>query len=131
MNKIKPMVGQIWKRSRTNTNVSDVVKGECVTILGVYDDLVSYGEYTALPSYRFAEEFYFIPQNDLEWLAVNLDKWYCAADYLRNGSGAPFICDADHPDAISREQHRNERYRLGLDTKPHYKLINGQWSETK
>ena len=131
MKQPKPMVRQIWKRSRTNTNVSDVVKGECVTILGVYDDLVSYGEYTALPSYRFAEEFYFVPQNDLEFAAVNLDKWYFAADHIHVNGGTLLVCHESVTGAISYEQWKSERYRLGLDTKPHYKLINGQWSETK
>lgn len=73
----------------------------------------------------------FIPNNDLEWLACNLDEWYCAASHLRNGSGAPFICEESHPDAINRDQWQNMRYYLYLDTKPHYEFFNGQWSETK
>lgn len=112
MKQPKPMVGQTWEHKDCGV--------EFILDETTIDNWVQIAYYSI-----------FVPQNDLEWLAVNLDKWYCAADYLRNGSGAPFICNADHPDAISRDQHRNERYRLGLDTKPRYKLINGQWSETK
>lgn len=131
MKQVKPAVGQVWRRVRTDTNVTSVIKGADVVIQSVVEDAIVFRRHSALPCRRFLEEFYFIPQNDLEWLAVNLDKWYCAADYLRNGSGTPFICNADHSDAIKREQWQNMRYQLGLDTKPHYKLNNGQWSETK
>ena len=123
MKQPKLMVGQVWHCSLNEADVTAmrfIKNGIIEWSDGENNDL----EWTN----RFMA---FVPQNDLEWLAVNVDKWYCAADYLRKGSGVPFICNADHPDAISREQHRNERYRLGLDTKPHYEFINGQWGETK
>ena len=79
-------------------------------------------------------------KNDLEWLAVNLTVWKSIFDGMRvfkQGSEASFTSHDDGhrcmqgAEAYTRQQWQNMRYRLGLDTKPHYKLINGQWSGTK
>jgi len=69
----------------------------------------------------------FIPQNDLEELAIKLDKWYCASRFLRIKQGVPFICDEHDEGAIHVFAWRNMRYYLGLDKKPHYRLIDGEW----
>lgn len=77
----------------------------------------------------------FIPQNDLEWLAVHVEKWNghqyegIVDDSLLSRVGIDnwSFTDVGH----TREQWQNMRYYLGLDKKPHYEFINGQWSETK
>lgn len=76
------------------------------------------------------DDFTFVPQNDLEFAAINLDKWYFAADHIHIKNGALFICDESMDRAISRSEWQAMRYHLGLDTKPHYRFINGQWSKT-
>jgi len=85
----------------------------------------------------FYEKHEFIPQTDLEWLAVNVDKW--DGDEYRYvwkrsemERGFDFlIVPLSFAECYSRQQWQNMRYHLGLDKKPHYEFFNGQWSETK
>lgn len=72
--------------------------------------------------------------NDLEWLAVNYNSnaaksnGYTSA--LRLGDN--YIAQPDGTvGSHGIESIIVMRYHLGLDKKPHYEFISGQWSETK
>lgn len=128
MKQPKPMVGQTWHCSANEVDVIAmhfIKNGNMEWSDGENSDL------------EWTHEFMtFVPQNDLEWLAVNVDKWDCDKPLIRtNGTlkGYNFqsINACPGVNCYTRHQWQNMRYRLGLDTKPHYKLINGQWSETK
>jgi hypothetical protein len=119
---IKIRAGQIWEFKSGALNYN---KGDRLRIWDLYNE----GYYDAKPinivdpsdsysvSSKFLNEcFNFIPQNDLEFLAVNTRVW-------THG------CAEMH--GIKRQQWQNMRYYLGKDKKPHYEFINGQWSETK
>jgi len=132
MNKVKVRAGQIWE---CNVGIGSY---EPVDRLRIGDKSVHFNVCYAINFDRGAnsikasdkflsENFTFIPQNSIEWMAVNLDEWYCASDYLRNGSGSPFICTEVHHDAVHINEWQNMRYYLGLDKKPHCKLIDGEW----
>jgi len=136
MKQPKPMVGQTWHCSANEVDVIAmhfIKNGNMEWSDGENSDL----EWT----HKFMT---FIPQNDLEWLAVNRSRYptstiYSGDIYVKvymstgNIQTTGFSPDSGLNDGydICREQWQSERYRLGLDTKPHYKLINGQWSETK
>lgn len=78
----------------------------------------------------------FVPQNDLEWLAVNEREW---KTHPHNRDFFKFIrrCEIHgvmyhnvSNDAFywwSRKEWQNMRYHLGLDKKPHCRLIKGEW----
>ena len=133
MKQPKPMEGQIWKRRTLDGEKSFEITYADDNFVRVKNPRRK----RMIPIHRFLNFHAFIPQNDLEWLAVNVDEWPEVDDLLliKSGGGAIFI-EAESVIGVPAGhfefyQHRNERYRLGLDTKPHYKLINGQWSETK
>ena len=69
--------------------------------------------------------FKFVPQNDLQWLAVNVDTWVKWRDlpYItRTGDAWTYLSsDLHHPDSYTKEQWQRERYKSGLDDKPKYK----------
>jgi hypothetical protein len=73
-----------------------------------------------------------IPQNDLEWLAVNEPEWCDRKqfNFIRKGElfGAVYHVDNNHQFRwYSRNEWQNMRYYLGLDKKPHYRLVKGEW----
>ena len=95
--------------------------------------IVKYGLHCELKINRFTEEFKFIPQNDLEELAVKMDKWPVTANealnYLRNSEfywRGDFIFKQGCK-SIFKKQWQSMRYHLGKDKKPHYRLTGGEW----
>ena len=129
---IKVRVGQVWKSDAgTEVEVESIIKSRG----NIFYKHPKFDYVLAAHVGNFRISYAFAPQNDLEWLAVNESEW--------DGNGAyPLIVTlggtANYTDSnnkygpsFTRQQWQNMRYYLGLDKKPHYKLINGQWSEMK
>jgi len=116
---IKVRAGQVW----------ECIKQTACTDVGCERKVTStYGHKVSFTGSLFSNnihEFYkFIPQNDLEWLAVNVYKFPTG---ILNYS----FWDAENIDHgienTTFQQWQNMRYHLGLDVKPHYRLIGGEW----
>lgn len=121
MNKIKPQVGQVWRDTRTN--------GEAVNVTRVFEidgdlivDIEINRQFIERDSYYidcFTKLFEFVPQNDLEWLAVNVGGWNdCYSCVRRRGGGIVFCCNSKISETYTRQQWQSMRYKLGLDEKP-------------
>ncbi len=129
MKQPKLKVGQIWRETGLEVNVKSFEPNR-----GIW-----WWSDGAQCKQGYADKHMeFVPQNDLEWLAVNEPEWFHGdCRYVRRDDSRAMYCDDlgigidNNYIYYTQEQHRNERYRLGLDTKPHYEFINGQWSETK
>lgn len=66
-----------------------------------------------------ARQYTLIPQNDLEWLAVNVDEWrYNDCPYVRKLSNTPFYNCDKRETSYTRQQWQNMRYELRLDERP-------------
>lgn len=119
MDNIKVMAGQRW---RNNSGFECMVYNEVAGIVRFMDSRRQCG------SEHFRENFTFIPQTDLEWLAVNCDEWcdYDTVFICKKGGDYAFIpCFLGH--CYTRQQWQNKRYELGLDEKPHYTFEDGVW----
>ena len=104
---IKVRVGQVWTCSEGESTVLSVDDmGTCYWSKTKFD----YSSPTQMKNWHF------VPQNDLEWLAVNEDEWCETIRFNAPGDGC-----------CSRKQWQNMRYHLGLDKKPHYRLTGGEW----
>lgn len=122
MNKVKPQAGQVWRDKFSNESaaVSDVITGtdgNLIVNIEIERQLI-YRDSYYLSS--FIELFEFIPQNDLEWLAVNVDEWLWVKNLGRlsktiGGYTYSLICEDD---SYTHQQWQNMRYKLGLDEKP-------------
>jgi hypothetical protein len=116
-NKITPIVGQVWGRRICKTNMT----ANEIKISRLSQSRVHATEPDRWINRNvFIEDWLFIPQNDLEWLAVNVDEW-CRSDGLfnviRNHTvpvGYTFTMKVGH----TERQWQNMRYELGLDEKP-------------
>ena len=120
MSKVKPQVGQVWE---CNEN------GEEVALLRPRENGVAYfsayGGKLLTPLDVFLTDFEFVPQNDLEWLAVNVEVWeFDDCDFIaREESRELYIEDSESEycsqfQYCTRQQWQNMRYKLGLDEKP-------------
>lgn len=120
MNKVKPQVGQVWKFIAT---------GNARRVAKVDRKMVEFGNNERKSISSFLWDMEFAPQNDLEWLAVNVDKWvknnfvYRASGY---DCGYGFL-DNHASITYTRQQWQNMRYKLGLDVKP--RISAKQWAE--
>jgi len=119
MKNVKPKAGQVWEC------ISDskifVEYGEKVIVIESSKGAAEYqaGNKIIASSFEhFNGSFKFIPQNDLEWLAVNVEKW--------NGDKHPEVIDnllirigdkdwSFTSDGYTRDQWQNKRIELGLD----------------
>ena len=118
MSKVKPAVGQIW----TNGN-NEVTFGVCIDgLLGFRNP--RFESQQRMPLDAFYKKHTFVPQNDLEWLAVNCDKWlsifgqifrtFIDEDSFGHCDDSVYLIVPRY----TREQWQNMRYQLGLDDKP-------------
>lgn len=123
-NKVTPKVGQVWENNGNEYKVKQMLDG----FVNMWASPISAKLGIAIDD-GFYSVFTFVPQNDLEWLAVNVHEWNCQDSFQ-------VICKADnragyHHEGLlgcyTRKQWQNKRYYLGLDKKPHYKMINGEW----
>jgi hypothetical protein len=134
---IKVRVGQVWECASDDIPSRNI--GEKVEIETVNGDYVIVESRIFIKINNLISCYKFIPQNDLEKLAVTETQWFHSdCDWVRldEYDRPMYTSDIDHP--LNKNKHythrsewRNMRYYLGLDKKPHYKFINGQWSEMK
>ncbi len=119
MSNVKPQVGQVWLSAEYNEEMTiNAIESGFVWFDGMSQEEMSINEY-----------FTFIPQNDLEWLTVNVDKWFhddCGFIRLSNDKVEFYTDDIDNEycsqfQYYTLRQWQNMRYKLGLDKKPHIK----------
>ena len=125
---IKVRVGQVWHCNGFNKDV------EMMYYHG--NGLIEWSDgFTSTADWAHSN-MRFIPQNDLEWLAVKLDEWKSIFDGMRAFKKVDIVSYTSHDEGhdcmkgstpYTKQQWQNMRYHLGLDTKPHYKMINGEW----
>ena len=106
----KPKYGQFWASIKTSKKLS--------ILLITPDGCVHFSDDSVITMRVIHKEYKFIPQNDLEWLAVNVDSWYFSSKYIGKILDAPFMVTHPQDGAYTREQWQNARYELGLDDKP-------------
>ena len=115
---IKVRVGQVWNSIDTGRD------------LHIDIDSIEYCDDINTDSY-----FVFFPQNDLEKLAINETEWFHSdCDFVRldEFDRPMYTSDIDHPLNENyyywrRQEWQNMRYHLGLDEKPHYRQVKGEW----
>jgi len=134
---IKVRVGQIWtSEGETEVKIESYNKktGNVYYIHPLFSHVL------AAHIGNFFISYSFVPQNNLEWLSVKVSDWSRSMRgkgfMARGGCNTVIYSDADNgvdcpQERYTLSQWQNMRYHLGLDKKPHYEFINGQWSETK
>ena len=106
--KVKPTVGQVWEISPGRTETARLVNDFDV-------HWVNRG-YATLSELH--ENFTFIPQNDLEWLAIDSDAWKLNCKFIFNHNDYSNFCSDETKvvhDCYTRQQWQDKRYELGLD----------------
>ena len=128
MNKVKPQVGQVWKSA----------DGEEVGVLRLEKNGVAYfsaysGRLLTTPGV-FLSDFEFVPQNDLEWLAVNVEVWKghdspdgLIWDCVHKHSEFSYFYSLNLGHGHTHKRWQNMRYKLGLDEKP--RVSAEKWAE--
>jgi len=107
MKQPKPKVGQIWGRRGVRKTVTSTGHGKA-DLDGDYLTRIS----DLLTTWKF------IPQNDLEFAAVNLDEWIFGNGRMHVSKEMMITCH-NPSRGISERQWQSMRYELGLDDKPH------------
>lgn len=140
MKNVKPMAGQVWEcdDDKIEFNIS-IGEGGLISGLGPeVNGIASCGIHNFSESY-FLKCFKFIPQNDLEWLAVNHSKWpmcsyipssknHRVTVSMKHGTVQTHTFeDGSEKNLISESEWQNQRYEFGLDEKPHYTFEDGVW----
>jgi hypothetical protein len=116
MKQPKPMAGQTWRGNRCVHNSEVIIDPS-------KDGLVHYGQgkHDATTVSHFTTMFTFVPKNDLEWLACNVDNW--GSEYPDYSFVSRYFGWSFHKqmatNRYTRKQWQNTRYKLGLDDKPH------------
>lgn len=132
MNKVKPQAGQVW-----DCNVIGGISRRVVREVidnGAYHDGVFFECANHMGANHLLECGVFIPQTDLEWLAVNVGEWlYDDCGFVRLGGAKEYYTDDIDNEYCSqfqyytRQKWQNMRYKLGLDEKP--RISGKQWAE--
>lgn len=125
MNKVKPKAGQIWESTTLSKHRIKLLK----------DSPILAG---------FHERYSFIPQTDLEWLAVKYDNWtthedltYIARGKVKDGDEAiytsmPGVPGINTPLWYTKQQWQDMRHELVLDeSKKETKPLNFNLSAMK
>ena len=115
MKNVTPKVGQVW------ANLPLKFKIRAISLPSI---LSTDGETTTVDGLHGGYKF--VPQSDLERLAVNEPEWFHSdCNWVRrdNNGGAMYTDMPAHPSNIrhtyyTRKQWQNMRYELGLDERP-------------
>ena len=111
---IKVRAGQVWKRKLTDHEIKICEKAS----VGFY---ISTGYATERV---IQSDFEFVPQNDLERMAIDTPEWHWGDHcFYRHGG---MVTKENHT-KIFKSEWQNMRYHLGLDEKPRCRLIKGEW----
>jgi hypothetical protein len=119
---IKVRAGQVWAIDDSEFKLSHICGGKDNSCVSVGWGWINIEE--------FYDKFKFIPQNDLEKLAVNVDEWTSKSvehNLYRGGDSIYWVDYRYQHDSYTRQQWQNMRYHLGLDKKPHCRLVKGEW----
>ena len=124
MSQVTPKVGQVWERLRYNACVSSLKVGSEIKVESIDNGKVWYLGTSSLTLARFQEEYRFVPQTDLEWLAVHVEDCpFNPAEKIARSYNLKGYCFVRARDAASfkntytRNQLLQCRIDLGLDTK--------------
>ncbi len=134
MKNVKPKAGQVWQ-SKSELDFEGLPRGEFKIIevnhSAILIKLLKFDYIITVDARTFYSGYEFTPIGDLEWLAVNVDKWKEGADFLSKESqlgdcGQHIFFEGEFwkskelamEDAVIREQWQNMRYELGLDGIP-------------
>jgi hypothetical protein len=130
MKNVKPMRGQVWGRRISDT---DMTANEIKISRLSQSRVHAAGLDGWINRNIFIEDWLFIPQNDLEWLAVNEPEWFHGdCNWVRRDENdRPMY--TDRPNDIltkqytycTREQWQNMRFDLGLDERPFEEFAKG------
>lgn len=124
MNKVKPQAGQVW-------NLGGHIDRDERAVIEISDGAVwwSGNSYTPMIDF-YDEDFEFVPQNDLEWLAVNdviVPSWAKFAYYSNHIDREPKFSEVKFKDGKTQREIQNMRHKLGMDKKP---WVSGrQWAQ--
>lgn len=134
MKNVKPIAGQVWECHKKL--IHDLWPGSKVTIIEIISETAGWYQRVSLADERerlritsfkeFVKHFKFIPQTDLEWLAVNVNGVDVRAFYAKDLSsrdgykvnGKNLILN------YGGKLVQGKRYELGLDEKP---LTKDEW----
>ncbi len=119
MSNVKPMVGQAWDNSGVKMKLCEIKNNIATFRSDFLEVIVEIDD-------RLYRNFTFFPQNDLEWLAVNVDAFPDYSKYISKGlnvsrylkSGLEhLVIDGifEGDQHYTRQQWQNMRYELGLD----------------
>jgi len=124
MSNVKPKMGQVWENNGNEYTAKQALDG----FVNMWAPQIS-----AKLGIKIDDGFYsvfkFIPQNDLEWLAVNEPVW--KADHfvvIRKDSDWGTMYHRALNSSLEwyiRQQWQDKRYELGLDTEPKSKTYTG------
>jgi len=124
MKNVTPKAGQVWE-SKVGICFTPGKQYEIIRELNpdeflIEDDTGDRDHHAS--SAWINNDFEFIPQNDLEWLAVNVDVWHSALynQIFKDVSSYTYCADSVFVtvDKYTRQQWQNTRYELGLDDRP-------------
>ena len=122
MKQPKPMVGQTW-------NITKPFAGGVQTIDSIIGDEIHLANACPVSVGELHRWAKFVPQNDLEWLACNVDNWgseYPDYNFVSRYFGWSFHKQMA-TNRYTRKQWQNTRYKLGLDDKP--RISAKRWAE--
>ena len=129
MSKVKPQVGQVWKCNENSEEVGLLRPRENGVAY-----FSAYGGKLLTPLDVFLSDFEFVPQDDLEWLAVNAEVWRgeesadgLASDCVHKNCEFSYFYSLNQGHGYTRQQWQNMRYKLGLDEKP--RVSAEEWAE--
>ncbi len=107
MSNVKVMVGQAWAEKSSNT----------ASILSIDGDHIEWDDDSSSElNNKFHDIFTFVPANDLEWLAVNCDKWikdFTVIEKINNDFG--FSNESRLDGEYAKQQWHDMRVHLGLE----------------
>ena len=139
MSKVKPQVGQVWSdpyREGDEWVVTEFLSHEGIVKCShnKYSGIMPDAGANAFFESDFVKFFEFVPQNDLEWLAVKVGAWRgeesadgLVSDYVHKSSEFSYFYSIDSSHGHARQQWQNMRYKLGLDEKP--RVSSEKWAE--
>jgi len=118
MKNVTPKAGQAWE-------VLNIGKSKVTKTTDEYVWFVGHHVNHCWHTHQFIGLCKFVPQNDLEWLAINEPEWFHndCTHIRRNGESVMYTdCPRRkvlaHHNWVDRQRWQNMRYELGLDDKP-------------
>lgn len=119
---IKVRAGQVWTNGTgDNYIVKTTHLGPCNKGVRIAHETT--GKQTVVAG-DFDHAYKFVPQNDLERMAIDTPEWHWGDHCFYRYGG--MVTKENHT-KIFKSEWQNMRYHLGQDKKPHYRLTGGEW----